>query len=108
VIHVVTPHFSSSTSWSDPTHRHHFTSSSFDYLTDASQWNFYSDVRFVVEERRLTLGLVRLPQGKVLPLPKLLGVEWLVNRGVEAFERWWAFALPLGPRDLHLRLRVTK
>lgn len=108
LIHIVTPHFSSSTSWSDPTHKHHFTSRSFDYLTDESQWNFYSDARFVIEQRALTLGLVRLPGGKVLPLPKLLGIEWLVNRGVDAFERWWAFTAPVGPRDLHLRLRVTK
>jgi SAM-dependent methyltransferase len=108
IVTIVTPHFSSSTSWTDPTHRHHFTSRSFDYLTEAGAWNYYEDVRYEVVERRLTLAMVAGPRGRVVPVWKVMGVEALVNRFVDAFERWWAFALPLGPKDLVIRLRVVK
>jgi SAM-dependent methyltransferase len=108
VVHVITPHFSSPTSWTDPTHRHHFASRSFDYLVEGTPWDFYSSARFVVEDRHLSLGLIRAPNGKVVPLFRMLGVERLVNNHLDGFERWWAFSLPLGARDLHLRLRVVK
>lgn len=109
IVTIVTPHFSSSTSWTDPTHRHHFTSRSFDYLTDSGAWNYYiADVRYAVAQRRLTLALVTGPAGRVVPVLKLIGVEWLVNRFLDVFERWWAFALPLGPKDLVVRLQVIK
>ena len=107
-IHIVTPHFSSPTSWTDPTHRHHFSSRSFDYLVAGTPFDFYGDRRFVVEERALTLGHVQIGGGRVLPLFRLLGMEHVVNRYLDVFERWWAFALPLGQKDLYLRLRVVK
>ncbi len=109
IVTIVTPHFSSSTSWADPTHRHHFTSRSFDYLTASGPWNYYvEDVRYAVAQRRLTLAMVSGPRGRVVPVWKLLGVEWLVNRFIDVFERGWAFALPLGPKDLVIRLQVVK
>ncbi len=109
IVTIVTPHFSSSTSWTDPTHRHHFTSHSFDYLTETGAWNYYiADVRFSVRQRRLTLGMISGPRGRVVPVWRLLGVERLVNRFLDVFERWWAFALPLGPKDLVIRLQVVK
>lgn len=105
---VITPHFSSPTSWTDPTHRHHFSSRSFDYLVAGTQWDFYSDVRFEIVERRVNLGMIRGPRGRVLPIFRLVGVEAAVNTFLDVFERWWAFALPLGPKDLVFRLRVVK
>jgi ubiquinone/menaquinone biosynthesis C-methylase UbiE len=105
---VVTPHFSSPTSWTDPTHRHHFTSRSFDYLIQGTDYDFYTDARFEVVERHITVGMNRGPRGRPVPVLRLLGVERLVNRFVDTYERWWAFALPLGPKDLVLRLQVVK
>ena len=108
IVTVITPHFSSPTSWTDPTHRHHFSSRSFDYLVAGTNWDFYSAARFDVLDRSLTLGMIRGPRGRVVPIFRLLGVEAAVNRYLDVFERWWAFALPLGPKDLVLRLRVVK
>jgi SAM-dependent methyltransferase len=108
VVLVVTPHFSSPTSWTDPTHLHHFSSRSFDYLVAGTDYDFYTETRFEVLERRITLGMIQGPGGRVLPVFRLLGIEGLVNRFVDPFERWWAFPLPLGPKDLVLRLRVLK
>ncbi|HVE68535.1 MAG TPA: class I SAM-dependent methyltransferase [Solirubrobacteraceae bacterium] len=107
-VSIISPHFASVTSWTDPTHRHHFSSRSFDYLLSDTEWNFYSNVRFELLDRRITLGMVQGPGGRVFPLLRLLGVEALVNRFIDVFERWWAFALPLGPKDLVIRLRVVK
>jgi SAM-dependent methyltransferase len=108
LVTIITPHFSSSTSWTDPTHRHHFTSRSFDYLVAGTTWDFYTDARFEVVGRRVSLGMIRGPGGRVVPVFRMLGVESLVNRFLDVFERWWAFTLPLGPKDLILRLRVVK
>lgn len=107
-IHIVTPHFSSPTSWTDPTHRHHFSSRSFDYLVAGTVFDFYSERRFVVDDRAVTLGLVQIGRGRVFPMFRVLGIESLVNRYLDVFERWWAFALPLGQKDLHVRLRIVK
>lgn len=107
-VFIVTPHFSSPSSWTDPTHRHHLAVHSFDYLLEGMPWNYYSQARFEVISRRVTLGMMRGPRGRVVPLLRLTGIERLVNRHLDVFERWWAFTLPLGHRDLIMRLRVVK
>jgi SAM-dependent methyltransferase len=107
-VDIVTPHFSSPTSWADPTHRHHFSSRSFDYLVAGTQYDFYSSARFRVARRRLVLGMLSTRSERVVPLLKLVGIEALVNRFIDPFERWWAFAAPLGPRDLCIELIVVK
>jgi hypothetical protein len=54
------------------------------------------------------LGMISIRNHKVVPLLKLFGVEVLVNRFIDPFERWWAFTAPFGPRDLHVELIVVK
>ncbi|HET9117151.1 MAG TPA: hypothetical protein VFN75_03590 [Pseudonocardiaceae bacterium] len=39
---------------------------------------------------------------------RLSGLEALINRHLDGFERWWAFTLPLGNRDLIMSMRVVK
>lgn len=46
VIHITTPHFTSSNSFTDPTHHHHFGMFSFDYFTGDSIHDHYTSVRF--------------------------------------------------------------
>jgi SAM-dependent methyltransferase len=53
ILEITTPHFSCANSYTDPTHRHHLGYFSFDYFTGASQWSFYSAVRFEIAERTL-------------------------------------------------------
>ncbi len=52
-VHITTPHFSSSNSYTDPTHRHHLGLFSFDYFTDQSELDYYSKGRFRLLGRRL-------------------------------------------------------
>jgi SAM-dependent methyltransferase len=60
ILEITTPHFSCANSYTDPTHRHHLGYFSFDYFTDASQWSFYSPVRFEIAERMIVFHQ-RLP-----------------------------------------------
>jgi SAM-dependent methyltransferase len=107
LVQIVTPHFSSSTSWTDPTHRHHFASRSFDYLIADAPYAFYTTARYELVVRRVNLGMPKVG-GRPVPVFRLLGIEQLLNRHLDTFEAWWAFALPLGQRDLVCVLRAVK
>ena len=51
---LITPHFSSASSWRDPTHIHHLSYFSFDYFATASRSN-YLGTKFKVE-KKLSFG----------------------------------------------------
>lgn len=53
LIHITVPHFSCSNAFTDPTHRHHFGYSSFDYFTENNDLCFYSSARFRLRTARL-------------------------------------------------------
>jgi SAM-dependent methyltransferase len=96
VIEITTPHFSCSNSFTDPTHRHHLGYFSFDYFTDASQWSFYTAVRFEITQRLLVFhsGL----------LDRL--VARLANRNPEFYERRLTWLRPAW--FLIFKLRAVK
>jgi SAM-dependent methyltransferase len=96
VLEISTPHFSCANSYTDPTHRHHFGYFSFDYFTDASQWSFYTPVRFAIVERILVFQ-PRLPDRLVARL---------ANRHPELYERRFAWLCPAW--FLIFRLRAVK
>lgn len=83
-LEITTPHYSCSNSFTDPTHRHHLGCFSFDYFTDRSGWNFYSEVRFEIALRVL-----------VFPPGRLSGLfaRW-ANRHPEIYERRFAWIVP--------------
>ena len=111
-VDIVTPHFSSRFSYTDPTHLRHLSLFSFDYFVDAPPFRpgrlsrafetqspvapFYTRVRF--EKRRARLRFAR-------PF-RLTGVQWLANRFPHFYEAYWAFMLPA--RDLYFTLAVIK
>ncbi len=45
-VYITVPHFSSANSFTDPTHRHHFSARSMLYFTDEHELGFYSSARF--------------------------------------------------------------
>lgn len=111
-IEIVTPHFSSRYSYTDPTHLRHLSLFSFDYLVDNPPFrpsrlsrafetqspvaDFYSRVRF--EKVRAHLRFAR-------PF-RLTGIQWLANRFPNFYEAYWAFVFPA--RDLYFTLGVVK
>ena len=68
-IYIRTPHFSSLSSFTDPSHRIHLSSESFRYFYPGDCWSFYTTAKFrcqveVIMERYW----------------RLLGVQWLINK----------------------------
>ncbi len=83
-VFITVPHFSSANSFTDPTHRHHFSARSMLYFTDEHELGFYSTARF------------RQRQAQIVFQPSLLNklVRRLANRFVVPYEERWAWICP--------------
>ena len=83
-VHIVVPHYSSDGAYVDPTHKRFFSALTFDYLTDGHPQNFYTSVRFAVEDRRIVFR------------PSLFNkLVWrLANRFPRVWEQRWAWVAP--------------
>lgn len=90
LVRVVTPHYTSPSSYADPTHRHHFAAGLTDYLTSKGGPCF--------EKVSVRLRFSRLY--------RYLGIETLANCFLNLYEPFFAFLLPA--RDLCFTLRVIK
>ena len=78
-----TPHFSSVLAYSDPTHRHFYSTTAIRYLADPG-FAHYSVARFEVEHITLDLWL---------PF-RALGIAAAANRYPDAYEKYLAFRFP--------------
>ena len=95
---VVTPHYSSPDSFSDPTHVHHLGFHSFDYFVKDEFDDFtYGPGRFRIMERRLTFG------GNLL-LDNLARLFAAIS--VDFYEKHLAWIFPA--RNLFCKLSVEK
>jgi len=83
-VRIATPHYSSSNSFTDPTHRHHLGIFSFDYFTGENTWGFYSKRRF------------RKTRAELIFHPGLLNriVRRIARRWPAAYERRLAWIFP--------------
>jgi SAM-dependent methyltransferase len=96
LVYITVPHFSCSNAFTDPTHRHCFGYSSFDYFTEGNELSFYSHARF----RRRLASLVFFPT-------VMSKVVWrLANRYPVVYERRWAWIFPAW--YLYFELEVVK
>jgi SAM-dependent methyltransferase len=80
-VYLVTPHYTDSSSWRDPTHLWHLNTYSFRFWTDQGlhhERHWYTRLEF--RECDLHVELARLW--------KWLGIQWLVNR-FEWFRSFW-------------------
>ena len=96
IVRITVPHFSSANAFTDPTHRHFFSASSFNYFTNASELSFYSKARFVVRSNRIFF------------YPSLMNkLVWrLANRYPVAYEQRWTWIFPAW--FLQFELEVVK
>ncbi len=83
-VFITVPHFSSANSFTDPTHRHHFSARSMLYFTDDHELGFYSSARF-----RQRQGLLVFQRSWTNEL-----VRRLANRFVVPYEERWAWVFP--------------
>lgn len=95
-VHITVPHFSCSNAFTDPTHRHYFGYSSFEYFTGEHEHSYYSRARFRHVVRQIVFS------------PSLLNkVLWrIANRWPQAYERRWAWTFPAW--FLSFKLQVVK
>lgn len=89
---VKVPYYTSFDAYTDPTHRHFFTSRSFDYFRDDYCYHYYTTARFAVVDMRLTF--LKLRQLGGLSPHKLMGIEWLANRFLKMYEAFFAYWFP--------------
>jgi hypothetical protein len=84
VVKLTVPHFSSVNAFTDPSHRHFFSASSFRYFAETDDLSFYSAVRY--------RSLVR----QIIFAPTLANrlVHRLANRWKDEYERRWAWIFP--------------
>ena len=89
-ITIISSHFTSVDSFTDPTHKHHFTTRTFDYFipgTDLYKYN-YSKASF--KKISVKLG----PANPKNPFIKF--VLYLINKNLIFYEKHFAFILPVG------------
>jgi SAM-dependent methyltransferase len=96
LLEITTPHFSSSNSFTDPTHQHHFGYFSFDYFTAGSKYSFYSAARFAIEKKMVVFSPSRWNRL----------VARLANRRPELWERRFCWLFPAW--FLIFRLRAVR
>ena len=56
VVHIYTPHFTSHSSWRDPTHKHHLSYFSFDMFTKDRNAHYLGGKLFALEKKKLSFG----------------------------------------------------
>lgn len=112
IVNIRVPHSSSFYAWVDPTHKRPFSYFSFDYLTEAHAYGYYSVARFEIVHRRLVYFMAAYRDQKVDWKRKpLLAVgrmiEFVANAAPLAAERLWAYWVG-GFEEIHVTLRVVK
>ena len=96
-VEIETPYLTSWRSWTDPTHRHHFTLRSFDYFVEQAAFGFqYTEPLFLITERRVTFGSSLLD----------LGAKLIYRLSPHQYEKHCAFIFP--GRDLVVKLEAIK
>jgi len=95
-VRITVPHFSSANAFTDPTHRHYFSSASFNYFTGDNEFGFYTDKTFLRERAEIVFAPTMMN--------KLI---WrLARRWPAEYERRWAWLFPAW--FLSFELRVVK
>jgi 2-polyprenyl-3-methyl-5-hydroxy-6-metoxy-1,4-benzoquinol methylase len=86
IVFLVTPHYTDASSFTDPTHRRHLNSFSFEYFFAPGgvhgRDHFYTQARFA--QRRLRVRLLKFW--------RIFGFEFFVNHATW-FRRFWEFYL---------------
>lgn len=91
---ISTPHFSSLTSYQDPTHVRHMSLGSMDYFIRGTDiCNFDADKRFEMVKKRIDFG-------------RSLIARWLFKLSPDRYEKRFAFVFPAD--QLHFHMQVIK
>jgi predicted SAM-dependent methyltransferase len=105
-ITIDAPYFSGQDAFSDPTHRHFFTSRSLDYFTgDFPEYGFYSKkARYKKIAYQIDFWKIHKLGG--IRLQNYLGLGFLANRLTGLYEKFFAFIFPA--QSIRYELEVVK
>lgn len=105
-IHVTTPYFTSLDAFTDPTHKHYFSSRSFDYFTGQfPEYSFYSSTAKFAK-RQVEIQFWALPRlGGIRP-QHFLGAHLMARWATSLYERFFAYLLPA--QSIRFELEVIK
>jgi SAM-dependent methyltransferase len=101
-LNIRVPHFSSSATFTDITHKRGFSIFSFDIFEKDNYHSFYSESRFEINHKRINyLGLypnsgiyekyIHSNQCPFILRPFVRGINWLINTSPYFFERIWCY-----------------
>jgi len=96
LVRITVPHFSCANTFVDPTHRHAFGRSSFDFVTNVSKNSFYTKVQFRYVKRHIVFH----------PTITNRLIMRLANRYPDKYEQRWAWIFPAW--FLYFELEVLK
>lgn len=84
IVKITVPHYSCVNSFTDPTHKHYFSSSSFNYFTGDNEFDFYTKCRF----KKII--------AKIIFRPTLINklVSRIANCWPQFYENRWAWIFP--------------
>ncbi|MBZ0220874.1 MAG: class I SAM-dependent methyltransferase [Candidatus Methylomirabilis sp.] len=93
---IITPHFSCDNSYTDPTHKHHFSVRSFDYFIMGKRLaqDIYTEALFEEKISKLVFSDIYRRGAFNINMHRCLGLEWIVNRYPRLYEKYFAFIFP--------------
>jgi hypothetical protein len=97
-IYISMSHFSSAESFTNPTHKHFFTTKSFDYFTPGTYLYSYKYSRVNFRKIKVWLGPTAHPN----PLVRLL--LYYINKYSLVYEKHFAFIFPVGAISYELEV----
>jgi SAM-dependent methyltransferase len=92
IVRIKVPYYTSFDAYTDPTHKHFFTSRSFDYFREDYVYNYYTKARFIIVD--IHLIFLKLRQLGGISPHKLLGIEFLANKCLKIYEAFFAYIFP--------------
>lgn len=103
-IEIHAPHFTSSNSYADPTHKHHFSLMAFDFFCGRTNHGYILKSKF----KRIRRELYFWELHKKLPIVPYhwLGLRWFATRHPIFFETFLTFLFPL--KEFRVVLEVVK
>jgi len=104
-IEIYTPHFTSSTSYADPTHRHHFSLLAFDFFCGKTFHEYVpAQAKFQMCKRNVEFWPLHDKWG-FRPY-HWVGLRWLASQHPVFYERFLAFLFPI--KEFSVELKVDK
>ncbi len=92
IVRIKVPYYTSFDAYTDPTHKHFFTSRSFDYFREEYAYSYYTAARF--ESMDIHLTFLKLRQLGGISPHKALGIEFLANKWIKIYEAFFAYIFP--------------